>query len=148
MSNVYCHELIFQDNNNDEQTEIVKYSPNPEHRNSNPCKSQWKITENEEIECFKITYNKGWTKEKNAWGLHYSQNTVTYLGIGEDRSIKLFIAKFKNDVPHNTWHGYPADYQKNAHDIPDKDVLFDWIKNNVLTKAKIRKIMAGQPCKL
>ncbi len=62
--------------------------------------------------------------------------------------MNLFIAKFKNDVPHNTWHGYPADYQRKSQDIPDTEILHDWIANNILTKAKIRKIMAGQPCRL
>lgn len=142
MSNVACNELNFN-----EEERIVNYSPNPEHRNNNPCKSQWIITEKEEIECFRVAYDKGWTNERDAWGLHYSQNTIAYLGIAENRTINLFIAKFKNDVPHNNWHGYPADYQRKPQDIPDKEILSKWITNNVLAKAKIRKIMAGQPCK-
>ena len=142
MSNVVSHNISFSNN------EDVKYSPNPQHRNNNPCKSQWIISEGEEIECFKVAYGKGWTNDKNAWGFHYSQSNITYLGKGEDRTVSLFIAKFKNDVPHNNWHGYPADYQRRSHDIPDTNVLNNWKNNNILPKAKIRKIMAGQPCKL
>jgi len=148
MSNVDCYELIFQDDQSNEQGEAVKYSPNPEHRNDNRRKSQWTITEGEEIECFRVAYDKGWRSGKNAWGLHHRQNAVTYLGRGEDRSIDLFIAKFKNDVPHNTWHGYPADYQRKSQDIPDAEILRDWVANNFLTKPKMRKIMASQPCRL
>jgi hypothetical protein len=143
MSNVNCNELSFG-----EEDTHVNYSPNPEHRNKNPCKSQWIITEREEIQCFSVAYSKGWKNEKNAWGLHYKQSAVTYLGVGKKQGADLFIAKFKNDVPHNNWHGYPADYQGNSQDIPDKDILNNWIANDILPKAKIRKIMAGQPCKL
>jgi hypothetical protein len=143
MSNVTCNELSF-----DEGDRLANYSPNPEHRNNNPCKSQWTITETEEIECFTVAYDKGWANDKNAWGLYHHQNTITYLGTGKDRKINLFIAKFKNDVSHNNWHGYPADHQRNSQDIPDQGILKKWITHKVLAKAKIRKISAGQPCKL
>ncbi|MCY7272623.1 MAG: hypothetical protein LH702_02470 [Phormidesmis sp. CAN_BIN44] len=130
------------------QDETVKYSPNPQHRDNNPRKSQWTIMEDEEVQCFEVAYGKGWKKGDDAWGFHLKQNTVKYLGRGEDRSVDLFIAKFKNDASHNIWHGYPADHQKNSQDIPDTDILSNWIANDVLKKAKIRKIMTGQPCKL
>jgi hypothetical protein len=142
MSDVACHELNFEG-----EERIVNYLVNPEHRNNNSCKSQWIITQTEEIECFRMAYNEGWTNQKEAWGLHYSLNAITYLGIAENRTINLFVAKFKNDVHHNNWHGYPADYQRKPQDIPDKEILTRWMINNVLSKAKIRKIMAGQPCK-
>jgi hypothetical protein len=130
------------------RSEYVRYSLNPEHRNSNPKKSQWTIIEEDEVQCFKAAYDKGWKNEKDAWGLYFDVNDVSYLGKGENRSKKLFIAKFKNDVPHNVWRGYPADYQQKPQDIPDKDILNDWMANGVLKKAKVRKIMAGQPCNL
>lgn len=148
MSNVDCHELKLQIGEDEENTETIQYSPNPQHRDNNPNKSQWIITEDEEMNCFKTAYSKGWVIGNNAWSLHYIQNELTYLGIGVDRSTNLFIAKFKNDISHSTWHGYPADYQQNAQDVPGTDILRDWIKCNVLPKAKISKIMKGQPCKL
>jgi hypothetical protein len=105
MSNVDCHELKFQIGEDDENIEIVQYSPNPQHRDNNPNKSQWIITEGEEMNCFKTAYHKGWVTGSNAWGLHYIQDELTYLGIGINRCTDLFIAKFKNDISHNTWHG-------------------------------------------
>lgn len=148
MTHVSCHNLRFKGKQSNEQDEIVKYSPNPQHRDNNPHKSQWTIMEPEEIQCFQVAYDKGWKKGNDAWGLHFRQNNVAYLGLGEDRSVELFIAKFKNDASHDTWHGYPADYQRKSQDIPDRNILSDWIANDVLKKAKIRKIMGGQPCKL
>ena len=146
MVEVSCYSLFDEDENNNQ----VKYSPNPEHRNDNPMKSQWTILEEEELECFRVAYKSGWKRENNAWGLHFTCNNTQfgYLGLGRDRNIKLFIAKFKNDVPHETWHGYPADYQQNSHDVPETEILRSWVKNNILGKAKMRKIIRGEPCKL
>lgn len=147
MNNVNCHKLTFGEQDS-EKYEVVKYTPNPLHRNNSPQKSQWLILENEEVECFRIAYDKGWKNGGNAWGLYYKRDRLDYLGIGTDRTVRLFIAKFKNDSSHNAWHGYPADHQRHQQDIPDESILRSWITNKVLAKAKIRKIGAGQPCSL
>lgn len=148
MNRVNCYNLVFGEELDDKECEVIIYTPNPQHRNGNPKKSQWIIIEREEVECFRMAYDKGWKNEGHVWGLYYKQNKIDYLGEGTDRSIRLFIAKFRNDLSHNTWHGYPADHQRHQQDIPDVSILHNWITNKVLAKAKIRKIGAGQPCSL
>ncbi len=126
----------------------VVYHCHPHHRNNNPNKSQWIINPTQEFDCFDLSYRKSWLKNDNAWGLHYSGQSIDYLGLGEDRNVNLFLAKFIKDQNQNYWHGYPADYQRNPQDIPDNDILEIWKYNNILSKPKIRKIMRGQPCNI
>jgi hypothetical protein len=146
MSIVNRHILRF--GSSDEDIEELEYTPKPDHRNNSPEKSQWTITEKDELKCFKNAYLKSWKKGQNAWGLHFNEDVVEYLGMSKDKSTRLFIAKFISDNFHGTWHGYPADYQHKPQDIPDPDILKDWIKNKLLKKAKISKIMQGKPCNL
>lgn len=82
-------------------------------------------------------------------GLFINGNgSLNYLGVIHDRNIDVFIAKFVTDKNHNTWHGYPADYQLKAQDIPAGSILLKWEEQNLITKAKMRKIMRGQPCRI
>ncbi len=126
----------------------ITYCHHPHHRNNNPNKSQWTINTNQEASCFKSSYTNNWYVNSNAWGLHYLGEGISYLGVGEDRNKKLFLAKFKKEPNKNFWHGYPADYQRNNQDLPDNDILNIWKSNNILTKAQISKIIQGKPCKL
>ncbi|HEY8035876.1 MAG TPA: hypothetical protein VIF37_09845 [Methylobacter sp.] len=127
----------------------VTYLPNPQHRDGNPNKSQWLIDIDHEINVFKCMDRNSWGSEENGWGLFINNNgSLNYLGVIQARNIEVFIAKFVTDKNHNAWHGYPADYQFKAQDVPDKSILLKWKEENFLTKSIIRKIMKGQPCKI
>jgi hypothetical protein len=97
---------------------------------------------------FKYTAYKNWIFEENGWGLFIDKDIINYLGIINNRNTSIFIAKFVVDINHNAWHGYPADYQFKAQDVPDKEVINKWIKEKYITKAKARKIMMGQSCRI
>jgi hypothetical protein len=60
----------------------------------------------------------------------------------------LFVAKFVASAPPAVWHGYPADHERNPQDIPESEVLRDWIQSGLLAAAKVRKLTRGQPCNL
>ena len=127
----------------------VAYLPNPQHRDGNPNKSQWTINIDQEIYVFRCMAYYGWGFQNNGWGLLINNDgKVDYLGFINNRNTAVFIAKFVGDTNHNSWHGYPADYQFRAQDVPDRAILQRWKENNYLTKAKVRKIMMGQPCKI
>ena len=124
----------------------MTYSPNPQHRNRTPEKSQWSISLAQEIAYFNTTYANQWIDNNNGWGLHYSEGRLDYLGLAQDYITRVFIAKFVGD--RGTWHGYPADHQQNQQDIPTERIRTIWINTNVLRPAQIRKITKGQPCRL
>ena len=126
----------------------VLYIPNPQHRDGNPNKSQWLIDIDQEVRVFKYMAYNNWGGENNGWGLFFRRNILDYLGIIHSRNTNVFIAKFVVDTSHCAWHGYPADYQFKAQDVPDRSILQDWLEKKYLSKAKIRKIMKGQPCKI
>ena len=124
----------------------MTYSTNPQHRNKTKGKSQWLISLTQEGACFNTTYANQWIENDSGWGLHYSDGVLNYLGLAQDHTTQVFMAKFVGN--QGTWHGYPADHQQNQQDIPMERILAIWMKTNVLSPAKIRKIMKGQPCRL
>lgn len=101
----------------------------------------------EEIACFNSAISFEWRVENKGWGLYFVNGQPSWLGISKDKD-QLFIAKFVSETEAGPWHGYPADYRKNQHDIPSEAVLNKWIANSILSTAKIRKISRGQPCNL
>jgi len=123
------------------------YVINIQHRNGNLAKSQWTIPQLEEVGCFTHAKAQGWFSLKEGWGLHFVATRPHLLGVARNRAVALFIAKFVGSDETN-WHGYPADYRHNHHDIPSGQVLKTWLDQSVLPKAKIRKITKGQPCSL
>ena len=122
------------------------YSHDPQHRNQTPGKSQWSISRQDESACFAVAHSMGWIDGEKGWGLHCLNGALQYLGFGQDHTTRVFMAKF---VGHqDTWHGYPADHQRNQQDIPSEPVRKIWLHDGVLTAPKIRKITKGQPCRL
>lgn len=117
------------------------------HRNSSPQKSQWTINRNEEVAIFHNSIARGWILKNSGWGLYMPNGTPAYLGIDKSKSKNLFIAKFvsKNS---NFWHGYPADYTRRPQDVPHEEVINSWIRVQLFSKAKARKILRGQKCNL
>ena len=124
------------------------YTIKLDHRNKTKDKSQWIVSHHDEVAIFKDAYTRTWVSEDNAWGVFFNKGEIDYLGIAQNRVTQVFIAKFVNDVNHNTWHGYPADHVSHNQDIPHQDILNDWLVNKILPKAKISKIQQSKPCKL
>jgi hypothetical protein len=119
---------------------VVQY-----HRNtSNPKKSLWTVTEQEEIECFKRAIIELWTYEQFAWGLHIINGQIMPLGINTDNEV-LKVAKFVDNNTH--WHGYPADYVRKIQDKPPSLVLTKWCELKLITKSQVLKIKQ-QKCNL
>jgi hypothetical protein len=124
------------------------YCIHPDHRNGNPNKSQWTITEEEERAAFVRAVEHEWLLQNRGWGLHLHQEQPQYLGTSKGQAAALFVAKFVSSGAQVSWHGYPADHQRNIQDIPESKVLKSWIDLRLLALPKIRKLMKGQPCSL
>ncbi|HLP87614.1 MAG TPA: hypothetical protein VK184_03275 [Nostocaceae cyanobacterium] len=124
-----------------------------DHRNNSPDKSQWTIDLIVERSCFKLSLISSWNEPQyTSWGLHFENDTVTYLGHSsqnEPNACKLFIAKFVDSNKNNKWHGYPANPSgQKPQDIPPESVLNQWLNKEYLRPQTIRKISRGQKCKL
>ena len=124
----------------------MNYKPNPLHRNGAAEKSQWRIPLAGEITCFSGACTNGWFDGGVGWGLHLPAGKPDYLGVAQDHETIVFVAKFTED--QDVWHGYPADHRRKHGDIPTEPVLDDWMRDGLLTPAKIRKLTRGQPCRL
>ena len=124
------------------------YTIKLDHRNKTKEKSQWTVSHQDEVSIFIDAYTRTWVSEDNAWGVFFSNGNLDYLGVAQDHVTQIFIAKFVNDVIHNNWHGYPANYQIHSQDIPEESILKNWLDNDILPKSKINKIARGKPCKL
>ena len=84
---------------------------------------------------------------RNGWlGSSLCAGKPDYLGVARDHITRVFVAKFTGD--ENVWHGYPADHRGSHRDIPIELVLDGWMRGGLLTPAKIRKLIRGQPCRL
>ena len=124
------------------------YTIKLDHRNKSKEKSQWTISHQDEVNVFVNAYTCNWIYKDNAWGVFFDNENINYLGVAQDHSTQVFIAKFVNDTNQIDWHGYPADYQLHSQDIPDEAILNYWLIHNILPKSKINKIARGKPCKL
>ena len=126
----------------------ITYGVKPDHRDNTHVKSQWTITVDEEVLCFRLTCERTWFLDDRGWGLHLTDGKAQYLGVGLDRNQRLFVARFEGDLPKQYWHGYPADHVRRADDIPAEAVAGEWIAEGYLPPSKVRKLLKGQRCKL
>jgi len=93
--------------------------------------------------------DRTWLLSDVGWGLHFENNNPANLGVDQDHVKPVFVAKFVND--RNTWHGYPADYQKNNQDIPPEQIRKTWLDLKLFgnrTGAIISKLIRMKPCSL
>lgn len=90
----------------------------PDLRNNNPNKSQWTITEADETAVFGRALNENWLIDRDGWGFHFANTGISYLGVAQDRSTNVFLAKFRDGDRTGHWHGYPADHIRNNRDRP------------------------------
>lgn len=145
MPEVPSQEIEFTDEDGDAYS--ITYLFHPHHRNNNPKKSQWEITEDAESDSFIDAWENDWVDDQEGWGLHVEDDNAVYLGVGIDRSVNLFIAKFVCKNNQDEWHGYPADHTRNS-DRPSQEVLELWLEAEFLPAAKISKITQGKRCTL
>ena len=126
----------------------VTYGVHPHHRNRSPQKSQWDISRDQELDVFVNARDQHWLSKDLGWGLHIVRARVAYLGKAQDRTRRLFMAKFVDGNRDQKWHGYPADHQRRPSDIPPAPILRDWMNSSLLRRAVVRKVLRGQPCSL
>jgi hypothetical protein len=125
----------------------VIYTIHPDHRNNTARKSQWRVTEDQEIACFNLSWRNEWIGADVGWGLHIVDNRAEYLGVGQDHLTPVFMAKFKNDNVQPDWHGYPVDHTRNC-DRPLEPILRRWMDLQFIAPEKMSKILRGKPCRL
>lgn len=126
----------------------VTYFCHPHHRSHhNPHKSQWTISRIDEVKCFSRANDNGWIVKTSGWGLHYSNNALSYLGVSTRRR-PVFVARFVEGGANQPWHGYPADHQNNQQDRLPESLKRQWLDAQVLSPAKLRKLAKGEPCSL
>jgi hypothetical protein len=124
------------------------YIHKSDHRDSSPRKSQWRISELEERNSFVLMYDAPWHTNYRGWSLHIKGKAAHYLGINALKNRNLIIAKFIDGNQNNIWHGYPADYVQDHRECPSIEILTAWKEKGHFSRAKIRKIIRGQPCSL
>src|SRR5262245_1413311 len=113
----------------------VTYLHHPDHRNGNHHKSQWSITQPEELQSFVRSGDEGWLGDLIGWGLHVVNGRAAYLGVGRDRTVQLFIAKFVDPGGAHEWHGYPTDHRSGGTDVPAANVADLWMSDGLLRPA-------------
>src|SRR5262249_34493156 len=122
------------------------YHSNRDHRNRAPGKSQWTITEVQEVRCFSHAWSNQWLDERVGWGLHLDDDgTPGDLGRSDDGERELWFAKFVADRP--PWHGYPGDLKRRGrHDAPTRRVVTEWYRQGHIRKATFNKLIQGKQC--
>jgi hypothetical protein len=127
----------------------VEYACHPQHRDhNNHNKSQWTISQGEEIQSFTRALAQAWILGSRGWGLHLANGVPDYLGVAADRDRRLFVARFEDGNENQKWHGYPADHQNKVNDRLPEEIKQFWLQNNVLAPAKVRKLVKGERCSL
>jgi len=107
-------------------------------------KSQWTISEWEELILFTVAKYRDWyvlskSGKHELWSI-FVQDTKR-AKIGEDTNGDLFIAKYIADA-NNEWHGYPVSPKQ--FDIPPQQVLEVWLQEGFIDKADKKKIIGGK----
>ena len=126
-----------------------EYVPLAKHRGrADPNRSVWKVSVSTEVGCFVEAWQESWRSScSELWGHFRSGGRLRPLGLnvhGQD----LWFGKFVRVSDASPWHGYPADYRRNAQDRPPTSVLRQWRDQGTLAKHQIAKIARGQRCKL
>jgi hypothetical protein len=126
----------------------VKYIFSSAHRRIQKDKSRWTVTTIEELECFKSSLSlKHVEGDEIAWGYIKVSINLNDLGINKHKE-NLKIAKFVDKSSLKIWHGYPADFVRNAQDRPGIEILKSWRQNGIIEKHHIIKIRQGKVCNL
>lgn len=125
-------------------TESKVYQINPKHRDGSPEKAQWTIPQEKEVKLFGWSIENKSYSAKYYWGVRYEYGRCIVLGFTSRRDNSK-IARFECGNNQNIWHGYPADYIRDAtHDCPSRDVLNKWEKAGLITKPEISRLIKGR----
>jgi hypothetical protein len=123
-----------------------QYAPHPHHRDNNRRKSQWIVPENEEENAFRHAEAEEWLDGRAGWGFHPPAVQPQQCGWGVVRTEPLYLAKFVRPANSLVWHGWPAQPDRNAADIPSPAVRLKWLTDRPIPVAKLRKLVKGQVC--
>lgn len=132
---------------NEKDIVTCKYFFKSDHRDGTAEKSQWTIDAGKELNCFVLSHKNQWTGVRVSWGIHIVKNKAIELGRNFN-DTPLNVAVFYDSFKKNVWHGYPADFKRNAKDIPSTNVLVQWREKNYIKKHKISKAQQGKVCSL
>lgn len=133
----------------------VFYINNPQHRDNNPNKSQWLLSEQDERTCFEDAFGiqireLGLVEVDVCFGLWLVNDDLIRLGTSAQNSNtpnrELFIAKFVDGNQNSRWHGYPADHRLKKGDTPT-EILPVWVRLELITASEMRKISQQKRCK-
>ena len=128
----------------------MPYIHHPHHRHAQYAnqKSQWIISEPQELSVYLGSVKKNWRTSGAYWGLALHDNSPQPLGVSpRPSSFILMIAKFVADEQNN-WHGYPVAHWLSPWDKPDISILKEWKDSRIINKAKMAKIHRGYKCSL
>lgn len=126
----------------------ITYLFKADHRDGSALKSQWSITQAEELAAFDLADSEAWLTNSEGWGVHIADGRAQYLGVSAGGSIKLFVARFRGQTAPPLWHGYPGDPSRRSSDIPLESVLNTWQSNGWIRKRTMRLLLKGAPCSL
>ena len=119
--------------------EYKSYKVNPQHRGALPLKqkSQWVITEDEEIELFEKAKLNEWICPREClWSIEDDFSII-----GKDIVGDLFVAKFWGN--QGEWHGFPVSTKRKL-DRPPTSAIYDWVKKKIIRKRIGVKMAQGQ----
>ena len=124
-----------------------QYKVNPQHRDVNPNKIQWRVSINVELDLFRVSYDSCWFNQDKTWcfGIMSDDGKPQILGDSAKNNpppTDLHFAKFVCD--QSLWHGYP--FGKASSDLGQipKQVLDSWKKDNHISNAVKNKIHKGR----
>lgn len=116
-----------------------QYKVNHQHRGLLPIhqKSQWRISEEDEIALFIKAKNNQWfCPKKHLWSIDDN-----FIIIGEDFVGSLYIAKFWED--QGEWHGFPLS-PKQHFNRPPTNAIKEWVDKKIIRKRIGSKMAQGQ----
>ncbi len=106
-------------------------------------KSQWTVSEWDELNLFIIAYNEDWTSpnKPQLWSTNGRENKIGECMDGKSLT-DLYIAKYITDSNHHEWHGYPVSPRQ--YDIPPEKVLSLWLERGLIDKTDKSRIRGGK----
>lgn len=127
--------------------EIVrKYTINPKHR-SKPTGDicTWIIDEKTEKQIWEQAISENWIADNKSWGIKVENSRIIQVGTNIRKEF-LIIGKFIDGNRNEDWHGYPANYVRNNHDVPPESILSTWLALEMINRAKWSRIRRQKDC--
>jgi hypothetical protein len=124
------------------------YQPKSDHWDGSANKSQWTIQPAREYDIFALATSRSWMVDDSAWGIHLVNGKAEYLGraaVDPGPADELFIAFFEI-AP--TCHGYPTRGKPGRRDHVPTAIRQQWLADEYVRPATLRKLGRGQSCRL